>query len=236
LQNNESIASVTMSYGSGSHVNDPVNTYGAAAVPSLATGASTGAQSNFNPSNYTITYIAGDIIVDPAALTITANDQTKIYGTGNPELTLSYLGFVNNEDASVLIPSPTVNTTANLSSPVGKYPITVSGAGDQNYDITYVPGTLTIIPINTRLIIPNTFTPNGDGINDKWIIGYIEDYPNATVNVFNRYGQKVLTSIGYNMPWDGTYNGVKVPVGTYYYIIDTKTGNKPISGWVAVIR
>jgi gliding motility-associated-like protein len=68
------------------------------------------------------------------------------------------------------------------------------------------------------------------------MIDNIEYYPNATVNIFNRYGEKILTSIGYGLPWDGTYKGVNVPTGTYYYIIDTKAGYKPISGWVAVVR
>jgi gliding motility-associated-like protein len=201
----------------------PVNSYSGNIVLSSPSASNV----NINVPNST---------VSPAVLTITANNQTKTYGMDNPELTLSYSGFVNNEDASVLMPQPTVSTSATVSSPVGKYPIKVSGAGGQNYDITYVPGILSVIPINAQLFIPNTFTPNGDGINDTWVINYIEYYPNATVNIFNRYGEKILTSIGYGVPWDGTYKGVNVPVGTYYYIIDTKSGNKPLSGWVAVIR
>jgi gliding motility-associated-like protein len=230
LQNDEVIGSVTMNYDAGSQANAVVNTYSSSVTPSSPIGGS------FNPANYIITYTPGDIIIDPAPLTITANNQTKTYGAGNPELTISFTGFVNNEDASVLSMQPMINTIANTTSPIGKYPITVSGAEASNYDITYVPGTLTVIPTNAQLVIPNTFTPNGDGINDTWIINYIEYYPNATVNVFNRYGEKVLTSIGYGVPWDGTYKGVNVPVGTYYYIIDTKSGNKQLSGWVAVIR
>jgi len=230
LQNDEVIGSVTMNYDAGSQANAVVNTYSSSVMPSSPTGGS------FNPANYIITYTPGDIIIDPAPLTIIANNQTKTYGAGNPELTISFVGFVNNEDASVLSMQPMINTIANTTSPIGKYPITVSGAEASNYDITYVPGTLTVIPTNAQLVIPNTFTPNGDGINDTWIINYIEYYPNATVNVFNRYGEKVLTSIGYGVPWDGTYKGVNVPVGTYYYIIDTKSGNKQLSGWVAVIR
>ena len=230
LQNNETIGSVTMNYGAGSQANAAVNTYSSSVTPSSPTGGS------FNANNYTITYIPGDIIIDPAPLTIIANNQIKTYGANNPELTISYTGFVNNEDASVLSIPPIINTTANTASPIGKYPITVSGANAPNYDITYISGTLTVIPANAQLVIPNTFTPNGDGINDTWIINYIEYYPNATVNIFNRYGEKMLTSIGYGVPWDGTYKGVNVPAGTYYYIIDTKSGNRPLSGWVAVIR
>lgn len=84
--------------------------------------------------------------------------------------------------------------------------------------------------------IPNAFSPNGDGINDRWEIQYLESYPGATVQIFNRYGQKVFESVGYTKPWDGSYKGNQVPAGTYYYIVDPKNGRKPITGFVDVIR
>jgi gliding motility-associated-like protein len=174
--------------------------------------------------------------VSPAPLIITANNERKYYGDENPVLTLTYSGFVNMETASVLSPQPLVVTDATSTSPAGQYPITVHGAGSINYAITYVPGTLVIAPINKILVIPNTFTPNGDGINDRWEINHIGDYSNCTVNIYNRYGEKILTSNGYGIPWDGKYKGKDVSTGTYYYIIDLKTGSKPLSGWIAVIR
>lgn len=84
--------------------------------------------------------------------------------------------------------------------------------------------------------IPNAFSPNGDGVHDKWEILYLDSYPGATVDVFNRYGQKVFESKGYARPWDGTLNGKELPIGTYYYLIDPKNGRKPISGFVDIIR
>jgi gliding motility-associated-like protein len=84
--------------------------------------------------------------------------------------------------------------------------------------------------------IPNIFSPNGDGVHDTWVIKYLESYPGCTVEVFNRYGQKVFASIGYPNPWDGTVNGKPVPVGTYYYIVDPKNGRKREAGYVDVIR
>ncbi|WP_176852127.1 gliding motility-associated C-terminal domain-containing protein [Mucilaginibacter sp. OK268] len=96
-----------------------------------------------------------------------------------------------------------------------------------------VPVTVTVI---TPIHIPNTFTPNGDGFNDVWKIDDLVNYPNCTVNIFNRYGQALFHANGYGTPWDGTYHGGKLPPGTYYYIIDLKNGNKPLAGWVAIIR
>lgn len=84
--------------------------------------------------------------------------------------------------------------------------------------------------------IPNVFTPNGDGVNDKWVIQYLESYPGATVDIFNRYGSLVHHSLGYSTPWDGTYNGKQMPAGTYYYIINPKNGRKQLTGFVDIVR
>jgi gliding motility-associated-like protein len=84
--------------------------------------------------------------------------------------------------------------------------------------------------------VPNTFSPNGDGIHDRWEIKYLDTYPGATVEIFNRYGQLVFRSTGYAKSWDGTYNGQPLPVGTYYYIINPKNGRKQMSGYVDIIR
>lgn len=85
-------------------------------------------------------------------------------------------------------------------------------------------------------VIPNTFTPNNDGTNDTWYIKYLDTYPNVTVDIFNRYGFKIFSSTGYPKPWDGTYNGAQLPVGTYYYIINPKLGRSVISGSLTIVR
>jgi gliding motility-associated-like protein len=97
--------------------------------------------------------------------------------------------------------------------PVGKYFITPAGATSTDYTFTYVAGLLTVSPI-LPITIPNTFTPNGDNINDTWIIKSIEAYAHCSVDIFNRYGVKFYSSIGYPIPWDGRYNGKPVPTGT----------------------
>ena len=84
------------------------------------------------------------LTVGKAALTITANDCSKMEGEENPELTVSYEGFKNGDTEAVLTQQPTVTTQATTASPAGSYPITVSGAAAANYDINYVAGTLTV--------------------------------------------------------------------------------------------
>lgn len=84
--------------------------------------------------------------------------------------------------------------------------------------------------------IPDTFTPNNDGVNDTWNIKYLNTYVNAKVTIFNRYGNTVFSSKGYDVPWDGKSDGKDVPVGVYYYLIDPGNGGKSFSGSVTVIR
>ncbi|HJW18003.1 MAG TPA: gliding motility-associated C-terminal domain-containing protein, partial [Flavisolibacter sp.] len=93
-----------------------------------------------------------------------------------------------------------------------------------------------MVTVLKKPMIPNTFSPNGDGIHDRWEIRYLESYPGAVVEIFNRYGQTVFKTVGYNKPWDGTLKGSPLPAGTYYYIIDPKNGRQPMSGFVDIIR
>ncbi len=84
--------------------------------------------------------------------------------------------------------------------------------------------------------VPNIFSPNGDGVHDRWVISYLESYPGCTIDIVNRYGQPVFHSVGYTTPWDGKVNGKDVPVGTYYYVIDPKNGRSKMAGYVDIIR
>jgi len=171
--------------------------------------------------------------VTPAPLTITADNKSRIFGAPNPVLTVSYSGFVNNDTPSQLTALPQISTTAVNTSPAGQYPITITGAASPNYTFIYLPGVLTILP---PLFIPNTFTPNGDGVNDKWDIGHLSEFTDCTVQVFSRYGQPVYSSIGYAAPWNGTYKGARLPTGTYYYLIDLKNRGALLSGFVTIVR
>ncbi len=86
------------------------------------------------------------------------------------------------------------------------------------------------------IVIPNAFTPNGDGHNDTWSIPALVNYPACTVNVFNRYGISVFQSVGYTKEWAGVYNKGALPSGTYYYIIAPKSGQHKLSGYVVILR
>ena len=98
--------------------------------------------------NYTISYVTGTLTVTPAPLTITANNQTKVYGAALPRLTASLRGFVNGDTAPALTTRPHVDHHGHrrqprAGSPTGSRP---AGAVDPNYTISYVAGTLTRDP------------------------------------------------------------------------------------------
>lgn len=83
------------------------------------------------------------------------------------------------------------------------------------------------------------FSPNNDGVNDLFFIDRIEDYPNAVVQIYNRWGNLIFESQpGYQNPWNGTYNGKSLPVGTYYYVIDLKDDSidRLITGPVTILK
>lgn len=128
-----------------------------------------------------------------------------------------------------------------LSDPTILNP-TLTALTDQVYTLTAIGdfGCTATDQITVKILkpvkVPNVFTPNGDNIHDQWMIPNLADYPGATVEVFNRYGQQVYYSAGYGTAWDGKYKGKDLPAGTYYYIIQLQNGFKPLTGSVTIIR
>ncbi len=120
---------------------------------------------------------------------------------------------------------------------------TVHPTADQYYTLHVVSGngcgTATddvFVRVLKKISIPNAFSPNGDGINDTWVIDALNTYPESVTEVYNQYGQIVFRSRGYPKAWDGKYNGKPLPVATYYYIIDRKNDLPLLSGWVFIVR
>jgi gliding motility-associated-like protein/surface-anchored protein len=83
---------------------------------------------------------------------------------------------------------------------------------------------------------PNTFTPNGDGINDLWEIKNLNLYNDCILEIYTPQGLRVYRAANYSKPWDGTYNGKPLPAGTYYYVINTNSERKLIAGYVTILK
>jgi gliding motility-associated-like protein len=140
--------------------------------------------------------------------TIVDGDQAQLTGTANNPVTIAWT------------PSNTL-TGANTLFPVAKpsattvYTLTVK---DVNSCTSTATATITVIPYCIK--VRNAFTPNGDGINDKWLVtNGAPCTSQITAAVFNRYGQQVYKNENYQDNWDGMYNGKPVADGTYYYAI-----------------
>ena len=99
-----------------------------------------------------------------------------------------------------------------------------------------VPVLLTVI-VDYKLVPNNLVTPNGDGVNDRWVIPNIDMYPDNEVMVYDKAGRVVFSKRGYNNEWDGSLNGTKLKEDAYYYVIKfNKDGALPIRGYVSIVR
>lgn len=86
------------------------------------------------------------------------------------------------------------------------------------------------------ITMPNTFTPNGDGVNDTWVIQNVELYPQCNMQIFNKWGNIVFESIGYTESWDGTFNGSLLPSGTYYFIFSPAEQMDTFTGTITIVK
>jgi len=184
--------------------------------------------------NVDITYTITDESADVAAPLVS---DLQLCSSG------SALLIVNNASSSVTY---RLYDTQSSAHPIdeqkgGKFNITVNT--NRSYFVSQLNGTCESSRAEVKVAvglsvvnIANTFTPNGDGINDYWKIASIENYPDAVVQVFSRYGQKVYESKGYGSPFEGNLNGKKLPAGVYYYIINLKTNCNILSGSLTIIR
>ncbi len=138
--------------------------------------------------------------------------------TWTPNVGLTFTG----DDRLRPVASPTVTTTYTLSAGEG-------GCADSDQV------TVTVRP---AIRIPNAFTPNNDGRDDTWQIEFIEQFPDNTVSVFNRWGNRVFSANNYSRAneWRGDINGQPAPVGTYYYVVVTKGPlGKSYSGPITIL-
>lgn len=133
---------------------------------------------------------------------------------------------------------PTQNCTSIDSLTPGSYSVTIIALNSSSIAIDSVEFNYTITASTEpcQIIIYNGFTPDGDGINDNWIIGNIEDFHSNTVSIFNRWGNKVWYTTNYNNTtnfWDGKNDqGANLTSGTYFYIIEIDDGVGVKKGWI----
>lgn len=115
-------------------------------------------------------------------------------------------------------------------------------AGTYTLTVTDMMGCTGAAEIEVGLIeidcinIPTSFTPNGDGVNDVWVIRNSPLYTEADYQIFNRWGQIVFSQKGTYESWDGTWNGSPIPAETYYYFIKLTPASETLQGTVTIVR
>jgi gliding motility-associated-like protein len=187
--------------------------------------------------NYTFNSRLGCAVMATNTLTVLAQPKvtmptTQIIPSGSgEELKPSYSG--DNLSYSW---SP----TEGLDNPHAAYPY-ATPTRDIIYTVSASNGVCSTegsvsVMVFVEPVVTNSFTPNGDGVNDNMQIKYLENYPTATIDIYNRYGALITHIIGNSKPWDGKYHGSYVPFGVYYYVINLGKGKKPRAGYVTVIR
>ncbi|MFN4233268.1 MAG: gliding motility-associated C-terminal domain-containing protein [Bacteroidia bacterium] len=127
-------------------------------------------------------------------------------------------------------------TTQSIADiPKGNYTLNVTDALGCTATQSFIVG---VKGACTDINIPNSFSPNGDGINDKWIIRNLDKFAQNTVEIYNRWGQLIFSTNGYDdsNAWDGTFNGEPVSSAVYYYFINLGNGTDIFKGTVTVVR
>ncbi len=132
--------------------------------------------------------------------------------------------------------------TYEWSDPYGQTTSSAINLTEDTYSVTVTDSigcNLTVADyvdnIEGCLFIADAVTPNGDGYNDEWIVGGLQDFPESNVKVYNRYGQLLFESQpGDDVHWDARFNNKKLPIADYYYVIMLSPDDVPITGTVTI--
>ena len=155
---------------------------------------------------------------------INIGGSTEISATSNGDYVYNWEPAKSLNNYSLLKPtaSPSENTMYTITA------LSKNGCSISSTMMVY---------ITNDLFIPDGFSPNGDKLNDTWIIDGLESYPNAEMKVFNRWGGVVIKVKNYKgNEWDGNVGGIPLPVATYYYMLDLQDGSEARQGTITLVR
>ncbi|MGY5352231.1 MBG domain-containing protein [Wenyingzhuangia sp. IMCC45533] len=198
-------------------------------------------QGNVDNLNYNITFLSANLEIIAASLipiTITADTQSKVKGTSDPILTYTIT-------KGALVAGDVLNGSLSraVGENIGTYIISQGTLENAKYDITFVSSVFTIINEPTsKTSSVNSFTPNGDGINDFFVIdGLKENFSNFELTIYTDFGVEIFNYRHRKNNrvrwWNGKNNRGEIREGVYYYIINYNDQNtKPKRSWVYLLK
>lgn len=139
----------------------------------------------------------------------------------------SAAGIISGEHSATLTVRPLETTT---------YTVTVRNANGCESISSF---TLEVRADYQAVDAENFITPNGDGVNDNWVVKNIDAYPDHTLSIYDRSGRELYKVRNYKNDWDGTFNGMPLAEGTYYYIIrfdHNQPSLKMVKGFITIVR
>lgn len=183
------------------------------------------ASCSIDTTNIIKTVILPEIIVDAGTdVVIGIGQSTSLSGSGSGSVSWSPSSSLDNSTILNPVATPIVTTD---------YILTIT---DVNSCFNHDTVRVTILPKTFNGIISNVFSPNSDGINDKWYIENIEYYSDNEVTIYNIYGNVVYNKKAYANDWEGTFNGAPLPDGTYFFILKIDNNNPEIKGTIDILR
>jgi gliding motility-associated-like protein len=220
--------------GSNSNANIGVNSYQWFLAPSVASFTNT-AIASVAPPVGTSTYVlvvSNSGCIDSDTIVVNSNAFPNVDAGPTVSIPLFSSATIGGNPTCATGSSFSWSPVLALDNPVGTNP-TSGTTVTTIYTVTVIDvngcsnsDTVTVY-VYPEVVIPNGFSPNGDGKNDVWQIDFIDQFPDCEVEVYNRWGEQLFYSVGYTIPFNGQYKGKNLPVGTYYYVIKLNHPNYP---------
>ncbi len=211
-------------------------------APAMTTTANANSVANTYPisitggtaTNYAFTYQNGTLTVNPLPVvsivsskgaSLSKGETTVLTATGGTSYAwANAAGIISGQNTASLTVRPSVTTI---------YTVTATNATGCS-DVKTI--TIEVRDDYEAIKATNILTPNGDGINDTWVVENIDQYPNNEVKIFDKAGRVLYSKKAYDNSWNATLNGSPLAEGTYFYIIDFGPGKAKRRGFITIVR
>ncbi|MDX2003532.1 MAG: gliding motility-associated C-terminal domain-containing protein [Chitinophagales bacterium] len=204
-------------------------------VNNLEPGDYTVTVSDANGCDSTLNFTIDDVLAPDIEITQPALDT--IYLGQSVEIFVTVVSSVDSmtyewEPTSGLNCTDCFNPTASPEQTTA-YMVTATDTATGCIDTAFFT---VIVKDDQNIFVPNAITPNGDGINDVWVIRDLEIFPDNEIIIMNRWGDEVFRASPYMNNWGGTYNNKLLPAATYYYVLKLNNISEAVTGSITIVK